>query len=203
MLSCNHGGMTTRFAQERGRPAAGEYHSSSGWHAGMLLCRRANTAARQHSRHGTGGGRQCEGAIPATGVRACSHAVVRARRQTSTVGAGEGTAVRGPIPATAGTQACSYALVRTRGATAHSALGADSGRGSLWLRRGEGEGALCAGPEARLSALVRLKDARFGSKTDIFRRDSGKGSANIWSGPTRNATRPPTRDNRIYSAHYI
>src|ERR1700722_18253218 len=72
----------------------------------MLACRRANTAARP-----TVGTTLAEDAsaraIQATGVRACSHAVVRARRQTSTVGAGEGTAVRGPIPATAGTQACS------------------------------------------------------------------------------------------------
>ena len=98
---------------------------------------------------------------------ACGHARMPSCEHggtTSTVGAGEGTAVEGTIPATAGVRACSYALVRTRGATAHSALGADSGRGSLWLRRGEGEGALCAGPEARLSALVRLKVLDLGAR---------------------------------------
>jgi hypothetical protein len=75
------------------------------------------------------------------------HAVVRARRHDKHSRRWRRDGSEGTIPATAGVRACSYALVRTRGATAHSALGADSGRGSLWLRRGEGEGPFARVPK--------------------------------------------------------
>jgi hypothetical protein len=221
MLSCEHGGMTTRFGT-RGRPAGRQqgYHPAV---VGMRACSYA--VVREHgganSIVGTRHWRRAavEGAIPAkAGVRACPHAVVRTRRRDSTVGtalpeddsrgghpgegwragmppcrrastvSSEGTAVRGPSRRQL---ACGHAPMppcEHSGATAHSALGGTAVGQPLATAWGRG-GTLCAGPkrDSRHSSEL-LKGARFfGSKTDFFRCDSGKGSAHI--GPVQRETR--------------
>ncbi len=160
MLSCEHGGMTTRFG------ARGSSTGQTPVVVGMRACSLPSCEHGADSTVARCGGRH-RGGHPSDGcVRACSHAVVRTRRHDK-------HSLRrrswGPSRRQTGVRACSYALVRTQRCDSTFGIRRDSGWGSLWLRRGEGEGTLCAGPGARFSALVRLKGARFsGSKTDFF-----------------------------------
>ena len=124
MLSCEHGGMTTRFGA-RGHPGSPVVVGMRACSHAVMRTRRDSTVARQLAED------SIEGAIPATacaGMLACRRANTAAR--TSAVCAGEA----GDHPGDR--LACGHAPMPScehSDATAHSALGGTAVGGGLWL----------------------------------------------------------------------
>jgi hypothetical protein len=225
--------MTTRFAQEGGRPTAGEYYSGSGWYASMLACRRANTAARQHNRHDAGGGRQCEGhsgdwragTLPCRRVSTAAdkhsgrwrrdgsegthpgdswHASMllcrranTAARQLSGHGTGGGRQCEVAIPAVVGMRASPMPSCEHMGATAHSALAGTAVRAAFGYGVGKGRGPL-RGSRSGIIGTCPVKGRSILGARRTFSNATAVREVPTF-GPTRNATRPPTRDN-LYTA---